>query len=791
MIGCIAFSAAGQGLSRESAVALARGGDAVAVLVQLRSLLRQQPADTPLLADTVVVANWAGDDAFAVELLTGHSALQWPAPAYEAGARSARNRGEYRKAAAWFDEAVRRDPSRRASAAGAAMSLVEAGDHVAANARADELLARSGDDATDIWLAVAYVRLRSAQPMPALDLYQRVLRRDAASREAADGVRAALRELGAAQAALAQGGAAGEERERLDTDHVAANIRWADFTPEDPGDRFAEARAALAAADANLAALSPEAQVQRRRARQDRVLALRMLERMQDAVDAAQALHDEDAELPAYVQIAWADALLYLRRPREAIPLYVAALALQQPSPQTEVELSLMYAYLEAEDFDAARSALDAAIKHNPAWTRAPGPARPLPNGARARADITLALLISFGDDLAQAQRQLEALLANAPVRVDLQRELATIYLRRGWPRRALAQYRIAQSLEHENVALRLNMLAVERRLGHYDAIESALRALEAEAPSNVHVQREREEWDAFRGWQLDLSERRGQGDSAVFGNRERTSEATLASPLIGDFWRVYAQRRWQDAEIPEGRVAYDRSGVGLRYSRGAIDARLAWFDPTDGYSGRSAVEAALGWSPTDQWRFGAQAGTVSVDAPLRARYYGITGRSASVSAAWQRSDLGDLALTLTRMDLSDGNQRDGAAFSARERVLTQPHFKLDLRGELGASRNSLAGVPYFNPSRDAIALVGAVGDWMTWRHYENRMQQRFGLWAGSYWQEGFGRSGVLRASYEHEWQFGPGWSLLYGIGWFRQAYDGRRETRREVFAALHWGGLP
>lgn len=790
MIGCIAFSAAGKGPSHESAVAMARDGDAAAALVQLRGLLRQQPADTQLLADTAVVANWAGDDAFAVELLTSHPALQWPASAYEAAARSARNRGDFRKAVVWFDEAVRLDPSRRAAAAGAAMSLLEAGDHVAANTRADELLARAGDDAADVWLAVAYVRLHSAQPMPALDLYQRVLNRDAASREAADGVRAALRELGAAQAALAQGGAVGDERERLDTDHVAATIRWADYTPEDPADRFAEARAALAAADANLAALSPQAHVQRRRARHDRVLALRMLERMQEAVDAAQALHDENPELPPYVKIAWADALLYLRRPSDAIPLYVAALAQQQP-PQTEVELSLMYAYLEAEDFDSARETLDAAIKHNPAWTRAPGLAHPLPNGERARADISLALLISFGDDLAQAQQQLEALLAAAPARVDLHRELATVYLRRGWPRRALAQYRIAQSLERESVALRLSLLAAERSLGHYDAIEPALRALEAEAPTNVHIQRQREEWDAFRGWQLDLSERRGQGDSAVFGNRDRTREATLASPLIGDFWRVYAQRRWQDAEIPEGRVAYDRSGVGLRYSRGTVDARLAWFDPTDGYSGRSAVEATLGWSPADQWHFGAQTSTVSVDAPLRARYYGITGRSASVSAAWQRSDLGDISLVLSRMDLSDGNQRDGAAISARERVLTLPRFKLDLRGELGVSRNSLAGVPYFNPSRDRIALVGAVGDWITWRYYENRMQQRFGLWAGSYWQEGFGSSGVLRASYEHEWQFGPGWSLVYGIGWFRQAYDGRRETRREVFAAMHWGGLP
>jgi len=79
----------------------------------------------------------------------------------------------------------------------------------------------------------------------------------------------------------------------------------------------------------------------------------------------------------------------------------------------------------------------------------------------------------------------------------------------------------------------------------------------------------------------------------------------------------------------------------------------------------------------------------------------------------------------------------------------------------------------------------------MSWRHYDNNLQQRFSVWAGNYWQRGHGGSGVLRANLEHEWQFGPNWSLRYGLGWFRQSYDGRRESRRELFATLHWGGLP
>ncbi|MBN8741439.1 MAG: poly-beta-1,6 N-acetyl-D-glucosamine export porin PgaA [Xanthomonadaceae bacterium] len=757
-------------------------------LAELRAQLQQRPDDAALRAAAIVAAQRAGDDAYALQLFERDAGRSWPLDTLEAAARAARNQRGFARAAALFDEVLRRDPVRRSAAAGAAMSLAEAGDTAAANTRADELLRETGDSA-DLLLAAAYVRQRSGRSADALALYQRAQALAPASREAADGARAALADLGAAQAALEQGEPAAAERERLDTDRVAQAIRWADYAPERLDDRLAEARDALAAADANLAALPAAATEQRLRARKDRVLALRRLERMAEADAAARALRDDGAALPAYVQVAWADALLWLRRPREAIALYRAAL--QAQPQQTEVELSLMYAQLEAEDFAAARRTLDAAIAHNPPWTRAPGRARPLPNTDRARAELSLALLSAFGDDLTGAQRQLEALITEAPARTELQRELATVYLRRGWPRRALARYRIAQSLEREDVALRLDLIAVQRALGHYETVEPALRALEAEAPTHVQVQRQRADWDAWRGWQFDVGEWHGEGAASVFGNRERSREIALGTPLFADFWRVTVQQHRQRADVPEGEVAYDRSGLGLRYTRGPLDARVAWFDPGDGYSHRQAVEAALRLTPADRWWFGAQASTASLEAPLRARYYGITGRSMALSGGWRRSDLGELALNLSRLDLSDGNRRDAAAMTARERLLTQPHLKLDLRGEFGASRNSLTEAPYFNPSRDAIALAGISADWMSWRHYDNNLQQRFSVWAGNYWQRGHGGSGVLRANLEHEWQFGPNWSLRYGLGWFRQSYDGRRESRRELFATLHWGGLP
>ena len=53
---------------REGAVAQARSGDTKVALATLRALVASYADDARLLADTTIVANWAGDDAYALEL---------------------------------------------------------------------------------------------------------------------------------------------------------------------------------------------------------------------------------------------------------------------------------------------------------------------------------------------------------------------------------------------------------------------------------------------------------------------------------------------------------------------------------------------------------------------------------------------------------------------------------------------------------------------------------------------------------------------------------------------------
>ena len=79
-----------------------------------------------------------------------------------------------------------------------------------------------------------------------------------------------------------------------------------------------------------------------------------------------------DGPLPPYAEEAYADALLYLRRPEEASAAYRRVLA---GSPKdvpdetrTMARYGLFYASVELEDFDTAYATIDSLVDDEPIW---------------------------------------------------------------------------------------------------------------------------------------------------------------------------------------------------------------------------------------------------------------------------------------------------------------------------------------------------------------------------------------------------------------------------------------
>ena len=92
---------------------------------------------------------------------------------------------------------------------------------------------------------------------------------------------------------------------------------------------------------------------------------------MEEAANEGRALWS-GGPLPPFAEEAYADALLYLRRPEEASIAYRRVLAGTQGEVPAELRTmaryGMYYASVELEDFETAYATIDALVDDEPIW---------------------------------------------------------------------------------------------------------------------------------------------------------------------------------------------------------------------------------------------------------------------------------------------------------------------------------------------------------------------------------------------------------------------------------------
>ncbi|MGE7137017.1 poly-beta-1,6 N-acetyl-D-glucosamine export porin PgaA [Luteibacter sp. NPDC031894] len=580
------------------------------------------------------------------------------------------------------------------------------------------------------------------------------------------------------------------ERHHLAADHVAQEIRWADGEPADPFRPYVAAD--ISVDDARRVADDPLLPADlRQRATFDLLVALARAGRPDEAVAQYDALHAHDVALPAYVERAAADALLAKRRPAEAAKLYEDSIA-QDPGPydanESEPRIGLMYAYLESGETRKALQTIDALTAKETPWIRVPGIALPVENQRKLDADLNAAAVRDYIDMHADAYGRLEPLNREAPANASLRSELGMVELARGWPRRALDDFAIALTLDPREAGAYIGKANARRVLNDYAQVDADLAVARSLASRDARVDRAEASWQRERGWQLDVEAEHGKGSSPDFGDRDSTTQATIASPLIDDHWRVLAIGRYSTADLPEGDVRRSRAGLGVRGYALGLQAYVQALPSTDRYVGKTAIEAGFNWSMSDRWAWAADYSTAGDDTPLRAQFYGISAKTLDTTVTWRASELTQAQLGLSRDDFSDGNRRTGWLASVVQRMHTAPYLALDGGLELAGSMNTDKDRPYFNPRRDwSYAFTGRLEN-VLGQFYERNVTQRIDVALGQYAERGYATGWMASLRYGQVIQTGPGFHLGWGIGWHNQPYDGRREHRVVLDLTLHWG---
>lgn len=578
------------------------------------------------------------------------------------------------------------------------------------------------------------------------------------------------------------------QKQRLEGDYLAKLVVWSLAYSSSEDSRLEEAESTLARMQRYLGGEGTPPSQAPLRIRMDRLILLNRLGRHAQVREEARALQAEGHTLPDYVLPAVGDSLMGTLHPEEAIPVLQAAVAGDPTRDASHSELA--YAYLESEQQEKAIDLLQAWRDKEPAWRWSNGKS-PYANWSRYEADLNLAMVRAYSGDLHTAQHDLESMVEIAPGNGGLQSALGSVYMMRGWPRRALQRQQMAHALDPRDIEPRLGMEEAYVALQRDDLARPLHDDLVARYPTQPAVERMDQAWRAHRGWQLkawtDIGRSSGGGGTSPLGNNDRHYGVEVETPVLDDRWRLFALADRRVTDFQDQRIDPLWLGAGVRYRFGQLDAEAAVLRAND-HIGDTGLRVGVGWQFNDSWHAGVVVARNDPEASMQARAAGITADSVSAQVDYRRSELTHWTFGASRFRYDDGNHRELFGTSVQQRLLTRPRWLVDGLASAYTSRGSRDDAPYFNPKRDRMVEIGLRIDQQLWRHYERHFRHRLTVSLGDYWQDGFGSALVPSVSYMHEWQLGPGRVFEYGVRWSRPVYDGHRERHIGFEAALRWG---
>ncbi len=767
----------------------ARAGQLEPAIATLRAMLAAGEDDGLVAMDLAALLQQARRPAEAIAVFEKAAVADPPDYALLAATRAYRDVRRYRDAEKLARQGLKRFPDQTEWPLLLALVLTDAGRPK----EALEILGRPEAQRAppvERHLAEGYAWRRAGDPYKALSAYTDALKLVPANEEARTSAAALLQAQGGPYGAAA---IAGTSRPYA-ADQAAAMVRWGtDIRPSDPAQRFVGTDAAIARLDGLLAALprTPAEAAARRRLRLDRLVALRDRVRMEEAAREGEALRSGGA-LPPYAEEAYADALLYLRRPEEASAAYRRVLAGSNADVPDETRLmaryGLFYASVEAEDFDTVYATIDSLANDEPIWRMYRDDPTRHDNPERAYSEVQAAAARQYGNQLADAWARITRIADAAPANKWARLTLYQVANARGWPRRAETEGEIAASLDPDSVETKIALVEIAMANYRFAEAQRMVGDLLALYPENWHVRRLARELQANLSWVLESEVKPSQsnGGGANAAGNALTAQTRLMTQPIADNWRLFAVTDYANSNPPEGFVDRTRLSAGLEWRIPYLTATLY---PTQSWGTltKAGGGATLDWRATDQIRLAFSGELYSWDTPLRALLHGITADSYSMKATYRWDESRSLSGTISYLPFTDGNQRFNAGAVFTQNLINVPHFDLSATGEVFASQNNRPTAPYYNPDRDLTVDAGLLAEHMIWRRYESSWVQALSINAGVYAEAHFQPNSIATVNYEHRWHFDPFTELHYGLQLQRRVYDGSVENTAALTLGMRW----
>jgi biofilm PGA synthesis protein PgaA len=503
------------------------------------------------------------------------------------------------------------------------------------------------------------------------------------------------------------------------------------------------------------------------RARFDYIVALAENDEMKEVVDAYEELVDRDISPPWWVLENVAKAYLYLEKPKKALELYNKAL---KSNPRSyNGRLGKFYTLQELRKFNEARKILNELDREQPEvyWLGR----SPIPNWKKLELAVIKGWMLAYEDRLKEAEKYFWQLREQAPANMGIRTGLAHIYLWRGWPRKALREFKIIHSLEPHNVKARIGMMYTLNQLAYKEEARQGAQQLIEKYPKDKHVQQlvrrfEVEEMREIRGDFVYFKDEDGYEDIRV--------EITLYQPITL-YTRAYGFSLWQQSYVDTEKkyYYYRRVGVGVEHifnsSWWARQHFSADYDTGEDFGSYTEVV----YTPDDYWRFGLSYDSFTTDLPVRARVYNVEASKLEADITYRESEWREYGLLLSFLNFSDGNDRLQGMFTYEQGLYVKNNWRFRFFLELYSSKNSKKDVLYFNPEYDLSLSATLMTEYTHCRIYNKAFLQKLFLTVGTYKQSGFSPKPTWAVRYEHIYDFSDTQALLWGITVSRQVYDG------------------
>lgn len=764
----------------------ARDGDRQPLLQYLAVREKQTPLTAGEIADWLQVSSWANNDVETLAVWNRYrQSMDIPARGQIAAARALRNQKQWNASLAVWETVLQTEPGNSDARTGWIMTLADAHRNEQAITEAQRWADEEPGPEREALLAYVY----HAQGKN----WDSVLAASQIDTDS-DHNKNVVPTLLAAMSATRIAGPALTLSERypqpdaitrqLELDAAAQTVRAA-FTPtRNEDERFLVADKALARYDALIAAWEqqPEAQGDVRRARIDRLGALVIRKRMDEAIAEFESLEASGTPVPDYARRWVASAYLAQKQPDKAESLlesiYFPRGSTLASQPMTmDDQQELLFARLDNNHFDEAEQQLDAYTRESPYLQKVYGSPTPQPNDSWLLARTLRTEYLVAVNNLPAAETHAEQLARTGSGNQALRIAYASVLLARGLPRAAERELKLAEVLEPSNLELERQQAWTAMELQEWKQADELTKDVITRSPDDAATLQLERLMEVHNKAELRIAGSQGiSSDSPVSGKNDFTLNAALYSPPINQNWRLFTGYNFARGDFEEGKGISRDLLAGVEWTSRDSWAEMEVSGRNDGSDQKIGGRLSGWYDFSDSWRVGGSAERLSRNTPLRALRNGVNANGGDLWLRWYQNERREYQLSLSGAHFTDGNDRLEYGISGKERLWTLPRFTLDFIPGIGGSHNSKENVPYYNPKRDVSAVAGLRAEHVLYRHYETVWKQQFEAGAGGYWQKGYSAGAINQLGYGQRIQWNNVVDAGVKLTWDKRPYDGKRE---------------